>query len=154
MSTPEEKIAALVKKQAGLKSYTTVCMNKLNALDDEKLKIHFKSRKATILNQLQKVQRVEGSIIEIYDQGDESVEERKLSEMTSQIEYNHSVHDELTLIERQIDDSPPANSNPPLQPSLAVKIPMAIPKTNWNSRILLLNFPIVLMLVVHCPLRK
>ena len=99
MYAPEEKIATLVKKRAGLKSYITVCMNKLNTLVDENLKIHFKSHKATILNQLQKVQRVDESIIEIYDQGDESVEERKLSEITSQIEYNDSVHDELTLIE-------------------------------------------------------
>ena len=43
--------------------------------------------------------------------------------ITYQIEYNDSVCDELTLIERQIDVSPPANNNPPLQPPMAVKIP-------------------------------
>ena len=53
----------------------------------------------------------------------ESVEERKLSEFTSQIGYHDSISDELTLIERQIDISLPANSNPPLQPPMAVKIP-------------------------------
>ena len=98
-------------------------MNKLPELDDENLKIHLKNRKATILGHLLKVQKVDESIIEIYDQGDESVEERKLSEITSQIEYNDSVRDELTLIERQVDVSPPTNNNPLLQPSMAVKIP-------------------------------
>ena len=72
---------------------------------------------------MQKVQKVDKSIIEIYDQGNESVEERKLSEITSQIEYNDSIRDELTLIERQIDVSLPANNNSPLQPPMAVKIP-------------------------------
>ena len=85
MSTPEEKISALVKTQAGLKAYITVCMKNLNALDVDDLKIHFKARKGTILNYLQKVQKVDESIIEAYDQGDESVEERKLAEITSQI---------------------------------------------------------------------
>ena len=98
-------------------------MNKLSELDDENLKIHFKNCKAIILSYLQKVQRVDDIIIEIHDQGDESVEERKLSEITSQIEYNDSVHDELTLIGRQIDVSPPADNNPSLQPPMAVKIP-------------------------------
>ena len=51
------------------------------------------------------------------------VEEGKLSEITSQVEYNDSVCDELTLIERLVDGSPPANNNPPLQPPMAVKIP-------------------------------
>ena len=129
------------------------------ALDVDDLKIHFKARKGIILNYLQKVQKIHESIIEVYDQGDESVEERKLAEITSQIGYNDSICDELTLIERQIDISLPANSNPPLQPPMAVKIPKleckifdALPKTNWNSRIFLLNFPIVLMPVVHCPM--
>ena len=122
MSTPEEKISALVKKRAGLKSYITVCMNKMHKLDDENLKIHFKNSKATILSYLQNVQRVDESIIEIYDQGDESVEERKLSEITSQIEYNDSVRAELTSIEKQVDVSLPANNNLPLQPPMAVKI--------------------------------
>ena len=72
---------------------------------------------------MQKVQKADESIIEIYDQGDESVEERKLAEITSQIGYNDSIRDELTLIEKQIDISLPANSNPPLQPPMAVKIP-------------------------------
>ena len=98
-------------------------MNNLKVLDDENLKIHFKNCKVTISSYLQKVQRVDESIIEIYGQGDESVEERKLSEITSQREYNDSVCDELTLIERQIDVSPPANNNSPLQPPMAVKIP-------------------------------
>ena len=112
-----------MKKRAGLKTYITVCMNKIHELDDENLKIHFKTGKATILSYFQKVQKVDNSIIEIYDQGDESSEESKLSEITSQIEYNDSVRDELTLIERQVDVSPPANNNPPLQPPMAVKIP-------------------------------
>ena len=119
----EEKISALVKKRAGLKSYITVCMKNLNALDVDDLKIHFRARKSTILNYLQKVLNVDESIIEIYDQGDESVEERKLAEITSQIGYNDSIRDELTLIEKQIDISLPANSKPPLQPPMAVKIP-------------------------------
>ena len=34
-----------------------------------------------------------------------------------------TVCDELTLLERQVDVSPPANYNPPLQPPMAVKIP-------------------------------
>ena len=51
------------------------------------------------------------------------MEERKLAEITSQIGYNDSIRDELTLIERRIDISLPANSNPPLQPPMAVKIP-------------------------------
>ena len=88
MSTPEEKIATLVKKRAGFKSFITVCMNKLNKLDDENLKIHFKNRKAIILSYLQTVQKEDNRIIEIYEQGNESVKERKLSEITSQIEYN------------------------------------------------------------------
>ena len=50
MSTPEEKISALVKYRAGLKAYITACMNNLNALDVDDLKIHFKARKGTILN--------------------------------------------------------------------------------------------------------
>ena len=98
-------------------------MKNLNALDVDDLKIHFRARKSTILNYLQKVLNVDESIIEIYDQGDESVEERKLAEITSQIGYNDSIRDELTLIEKQIDISLPANSNPPLQPPMAVKIP-------------------------------
>ena len=98
-------------------------MKNLNALDVDDLKIYFKARKGTILNYLQKVQKVDESIIEVYDQGDESVEERKLAEITSQIGYNDSIRDELTLIERRIDISLPANSNPPLQPPMAVKIP-------------------------------
>ena len=118
-----KKISALAKKRAGLKAYITVCMKNLNALDVHNLKIHFKARKGTILNYLQKVQKVDKSIIEVYDQGDESVEERKLAEITSQLGYNESIRDELTLIERQIDVSPPANSNPPLQPAMVVKIP-------------------------------
>ena len=137
MSTPEEKISALVKKRAGFKSYITVCMKNLNELDADDLNIHFKAHKGTILSFLQKVQKVDESIIEVYGQGDESVEERKLSEITSQIEYNDSIRDELTLIERRIDVSPPANNNPPLQPPMAVKIPkleckilMALPKTS------------------------
>ena len=112
--------------------------------------------KITFLGYLQKVQKVDESIIEIYDQGDGSVEERKLSEITSQVDYNDSVglHGELTLIERQVDVSPPANNNPPLQPPMAVNVRslMALPETNWNSRIILYNFPIVLMLVIHCPI--
>ena len=44
----EEKISALVKKRAGLKSYITVCMKNLNALDVDDLKIHFRARKSTI----------------------------------------------------------------------------------------------------------
>ena len=68
--SPEEKISALVKKRAGLKSYITVCMKNLNALDVNDLKIHFRTRKSTILNYLQKVQRVDESSIEVYDQGD------------------------------------------------------------------------------------
>ena len=104
----EEKISALVKKRAGLKSYITVCMKNLNALDVDDLKIHFRARKSTILNYLKKVLNVDESIIEIYDQGDESVEERKLAEITSQIGYNDSIRDELTLIEKQIDISLPA----------------------------------------------
>ena len=75
------------------------------------------------MSYLQKVQKVDESIIEIYDQGDESVEERKSAEITSQIEYNDSIRDELTLLERRIDVSPPANNNPPLQPPMAVKPP-------------------------------
>ena len=63
----EEKISALVKKRAGLKSYITVCMKNLNALDVDDLKIHFRARKSTILNYLQKVLNVDESIIEIYD---------------------------------------------------------------------------------------
>ena len=122
MSAPEEKISSLVKKRAGLKSYITVCMNKLHELDDENLKIHFKTSKVTILGYLQMVQRVDDSIIDIYDQGDGSVGESKLSEITSQVEYNDSVRDELTFIERQVEVSPPANNNPPLQPPVAVKI--------------------------------
>ena len=51
------------------------------------------------------------------------MEERKLLEITSQIEYNDYICDELTLIEWQIDASPPANNNPPLQPPMVVKIP-------------------------------
>ena len=98
-------------------------MKNLNALDVDYLKIHFKARKGTILNYLQKVQKVDESIIEVYDQGDVCVEERKLAEITSQIGYNDSIRDELTLIEKQIDISLPANSNPPLQPPMAVKIP-------------------------------
>ena len=98
-------------------------MKNLNVLDVDDLKIYFKARKSTILNYLQKFQKVDESIIEIYDQGDESVEERKLAEITSQIGYNESIRDELTLIEKQIDISLPANSNPPLQPPMAVKIP-------------------------------
>ena len=98
-------------------------MKNLNALDVDDPKIHFRARKSTILNYLQKVLNVDESIIEIYDQGDESVEERKLAEITSQIGYNDSIRDELTLIEKQIDISLPANSNPPLQPPMAVKIP-------------------------------
>ena len=112
-----------MKKRAGLKSYITVCMKNLNALDVDDLKINFRARKSTILNYLQKVQKVDESIVEVYDQGDESVEERKLAEITSQIGYNDSIRDELTLIERQIDISLPANSNPPLQPPMAVNIP-------------------------------
>ena len=65
MSTPEEKIATPVKKRAGLKSYITVCMNKLHELYDENLKSHFKNHKATILSYLQEVQRVDESITEI-----------------------------------------------------------------------------------------
>ena len=75
------------------------------------------------MNYLQKVQKVDESIIEVYDQGDESVEERKLAEITSQTGYNDSISDELTLIEKRIDISLPTNSNPPLQPPMAVKIP-------------------------------
>ena len=102
-----KKISVLVKKQAGLKSYITECMNKPHKLDVDDLKSPFKTRKTTILGYLQKVQRLDDRIIEIYDQGDESVEERKLSEITSQLEYNNSVRDELTLIEKQVDISPP-----------------------------------------------
>ena len=61
MSIPEEKIASLVKKRAGLKSYITLCMKNLNALDVDDLKIHFRARKSTILNYLQKVQKVDES---------------------------------------------------------------------------------------------
>ena len=53
--------------------YSSLCMKNLNALDVDDLKIHFKARKSTILNYLQKVQKVNESIIEVYDQGDESV---------------------------------------------------------------------------------
>ena len=123
MSTTEEKISALVKRRAGLKAYITICMKNLNALDVDDLKIHFQAHKGTILNYLQKVQKVDESIIEVYDQGDESMEEGKLTEITSQIGYNDSIRDELTLIERRIDISLTANSNPPLQPPMAVKIP-------------------------------
>ena len=112
-----------MRRLAGLKAYITACTKNLNALDADDLKVHFKARKDIILNYLQKVQKVDESITEVYDQGDERVEERKLAEITSQIEYNDSVHDELTLIERRIDISLPANSNPPLQPPMAVKIP-------------------------------
>ena len=113
MSTTEEKISTLVASRAGLKAYITVCMKNLNELDVDDLKIHFKARKGIILNYLQEVQKVDKSIIEVYDQGDESVEERKLAENTSQIEYNDSIRDELTLIERRIDIS---------LPTMAVKI--------------------------------
>ena len=41
----------------------------------------------------------------------------------TQIGYNDSIRDEFTLIERRIDISPAANSDPPLQPPMAVKIP-------------------------------
>ena len=51
------------------------------------------------------------------------MEERKLSEITSQVEYNDSVHNELTLTESQVDVSLSTNNNPPLQPPMAVKIP-------------------------------
>ena len=90
MSTTEEKISALVKRRAGLKSLYYSMHENLNALDVDDLKIHFKPRKGIVLNYLQKVQKVDESIIEVYDQGDESVEERKLAEITSQIEYNDS----------------------------------------------------------------
>ena len=80
--------------------YIYRCMKNLHALDVDDLKIHFRARKGTILNYLQKVQKVDESIIEVYYQGDESVEERKLAEITSQIGYNDSIRDELTLIER------------------------------------------------------
>ena len=63
MSIPEEKISALVKKRAGLKAYITVCMKNQNALDVDDLKFHFKARKGTILNYLQKVQKGDESII-------------------------------------------------------------------------------------------
>ena len=79
MSIPEEKISALVKKRARFKSCITVCMKNLNKLDVDDLNIHFKTRKGTILSYLQKIQKVDESIIENYDQGDEIVEERKLS---------------------------------------------------------------------------
>ena len=46
-----------------------------------------------------------------------------MAEITSQIGYKDSIRDELTLIKRQIDISLPANSNPLLQPPMAVKIP-------------------------------
>ena len=75
------------------------------------------------MGHLHKVQKVDESIIETYDQGHESVEESKLSEVTSQVEYNVSVRDELTLIERQVNVSPPANNNLLLQLPMAVKIP-------------------------------
>ena len=123
MSTPYEKIASLVKKRVGFKSYITVCMKNLNELDADDLNIHFKACKGTILSYLQKVQKIDESIIEVYDQGDASVEERKLAEINSQIDYNDSIRDKLTLIERQIEVSPSANDNPPLQPTMAVKIP-------------------------------
>ena len=55
MSTHEEKISTLVTKRAGLKSYIAVCMDKLQELYDENLKIHFKNRKAAILGHLHKV---------------------------------------------------------------------------------------------------
>ena len=62
MSTPEEKISALVKKLVGFKSYITVCMKNLNELDVDDLNIHFKARKGAILSYLQKVQKVDESI--------------------------------------------------------------------------------------------
>ena len=123
MSTPDEKIATLVKKRAGFNSNITVCMKNLKELDVDDPNIHFKARKGTILSYLQNVQKVDESIIEVYDQDDESVKDRKLAEITSQIEHDNSVRDELTLTERRIDVSLPANSNPPLQPPMAVKIP-------------------------------
>ena len=57
------------------------------------------------------------------------MEESKLFDITSQVEYNDSVHDKLTLIEKQVDVSPPANNNPPLQPPMAVKFPRLECKT-------------------------
>ena len=49
-------------------------MKNLKELDEDDLNIHFKAHKGT--SYLQKVQKVDESIIEVYDQGDESVEER------------------------------------------------------------------------------
>ena len=49
MSTPEEKISALVEKRAGFKSYIAECMKNLNELDVDDLNTHFKTRKGTIL---------------------------------------------------------------------------------------------------------
>ena len=134
-------------------------MNKLHELDDENQKFHFKNRKATILGYLQKVQKVDKSIIEIYNQGDESVEESKLSEITSQVEYSDSVGDELTLIERQVDGSPPANNSPPLQPPMAVKLPKleckifdGTSKDKLEFKNFFTQFSNYMMLVVHCPM--
>ena len=126
MSEIDEHSAALIKKRAGYKSYITVCKNKLDALEEDDLKIHFYSRKSTILEYLGKVQKFDESILDVYDRyGTLEDDQRKLDEITSQVEYTDSVRDSLTLIERTVVGSTtiPANNSSLPQSSMAVKIP-------------------------------
>ena len=120
MSEFTKKVGALVRKRAGFKSYIKVCMDKVVALSDDELKIHFKARKATIVDYLNKVKTVNETIIEVYDQAEEVDEDGKLAEITAQVDYEESVLDRLTLLEVKLTSSPPVVNSPP---AVAVKIP-------------------------------
>ena len=48
MSTLDEKVPILIKKRAVLKTYVTVCIDKLRELDDDNLKFLSKNHKVTI----------------------------------------------------------------------------------------------------------
>ena len=94
-------------------------MDKLVALNDAELNIHFKARKVTILDYMDKVLTVDESIIDLYDQLEKADEDAKLAEITAQVDYNESVRDKLTIIEGKLTSSTPVKSHPPV----AVKIP-------------------------------
>ena len=68
MSEFSKELSVLIRKRAGYKSYINVCVDKLIALDDAELNIHFKARKVTILTYMDKVLTVDESIIDLYDQ--------------------------------------------------------------------------------------
>ena len=117
-------LSPLIKKRAGYKSCVTIALDKLGSLSaDDLTREVFLRRQEIVNNYMLKIQEVNEDILDAFLKKDiDASDPDKLSELTSQIEYQDIVQDRLANIERSINSQSPSDSGA-LNPSMHVKLP-------------------------------